>query len=290
MLQRFKHSGTGRKLLITAAVALCFAHMLAAQDLTGAAKVLAMSGRVSVLQDSNEWALSPGKFVQPQQVVITGPDGYAKFELHDGSTFEVFQNAKAVFRPAQGWTELLDVFLGHVKVYIQHKSGPNPNRVTTQTAVISVRGTIFDVDVDDEDTTLVSVDDGIVSVRHRIFPGNETELHAGEALRIYRNQPLAKRMDKGNAARMALRAAVQAAYEALYRRTPGVGAGVPTGGSTGGAQGDKGGTTGSGAPPPPPPPPAAPPPPPPPPGPKRCPMWAPLPYGRGSVTTKEPRP
>jgi ferric-dicitrate binding protein FerR (iron transport regulator) len=268
MLRRFNNSWkTLPKLLITAAVAVSLAQSLGAQDFSGAAKVLEMSGRVSVLQDSNEWALSPGKFVQPQQVVITGSDGYAKFELHDGSTFEVFQNSKAVFRPAQGWTELLDVLLGRVKVYIQHKGGPNPNRVTTQTAVISVRGTIFDVTVDDEDTTYVSVDDGIVSVRHRIFPGNETEVRAGEALRIYRNQPLAKRLDKGNAARMALRAAAQAAYEAMYHRAGGTAAGVPVGGAGGSVEGDKGGTKGTGAPPPPPPPPTAPaPPPPPPPG------------------------
>ena len=161
-------------------------------------------------------------------------DGYAKFELPDGSTFEVFQNSKTVFRPTQGWSQLLDVYLGRVKVYIQHLNGPNHQAVTTQTAVISVRGTVFDVAVDDEDTTTVSVDDGIVVVRHRIFPGSETEVHAGEAIHIYRNQPLAKRMDKGNAARMALRAAAQAAYEALYHRSAGSAAGVPTGGGTGG--------------------------------------------------------
>jgi len=253
-----------RKLLITATVAVTFAATLAAQDFAGAAKLQVMSGRVSVLRDSVEWALSPGKFVQPQQVVITGPDGYAKFELQDGSTFEVFQNSRTVFRPSQGWSQMLDVFLGHVKVYIQHLNGPNHQQVTTQTAVISVRGTVFDVEVDEDDTTLVSVDDGIVVVRHRIFPGSETEVHAGEAIHIYRNQPLAKRMDKGNAARMALRAAAQAAYEALYHRSIGTG-GIPTGGSTGGgAQGDKGGTKGNA--PPPPPPPAPPPPPPPPPG------------------------
>ncbi|HEV3334499.1 MAG TPA: FecR family protein [Bryobacteraceae bacterium] len=246
-----------RKLLITAAVAVSFASLLTAQDFTGAAKVQVMSGRVSVLQDSNEWALSPGKFVQPQQVVITGSDGYAKFELQDGSTFEVFQNSRAVFRPAQGWSQLLDVFLGRVKVYIQHRDGPNHQGVTTQTAVISVRGTVFDVSVDDEDSTTVSVDEGIVAVRHRIFPGNETEVRAGEAIHVFRNQPLAKRLDKGNAARMALRAAAQAAYEALYRRPAGtVAGGVPTGSGTGdGAQGDKGGTKGSAPPPPPSPPP-----------------------------------
>lgn len=266
MLRRFKHSWTARKLLIMAAVAVSLASSLAAQDFTNAAKVLVMSGRVSVLQDSNEWALSAGKFVQPQQVVITGHDGYAKFELQDGSTFEVFNDSRTVFRPAQGWSQLLDVFLGRVKVYIQHRNGPNRQGVTTQTAVISVRGTIFDVVVDDEDSTLVSVDDGIVTVRHRIFPGNETEVRAGEALHIYRNQPLAKRMDKGNAARMALRAAAQAAYEAMYHRPGAVSTvGVPTGG--GGAQGDKGSTSGTSAPPPPPPPPPAAPPPPPPPAP-----------------------
>src|SRR5215831_6096898 len=119
---------------------------------TPAARVLEMTGRVSILRDNAEVALFPGSAVQPKQIVFTGSDGYAKFQLADGSTFEVFQDSKVVFRENPGsWQDLLDVVIGRVKVFIEHRNGPNHNRVTTQTAVVSVRGTVFDVVVEDED-------------------------------------------------------------------------------------------------------------------------------------------
>lgn len=249
--------------LLTAAMLVLSLVPLSAQD--SPAKVLVMTGRVSVLRDGTEWALNASSLVQPKQFIVTGPDGYAKFQVADGSTFEVFQNSKVQFRENPfSFTDLLDVLIGRVKVYIEHRNGPNPNRVTTQTAVISVRGTIFDVVVEDaDDTTLVSVDEGLVEVRHRILPG-ETLLHPGESVRVYKNQPLARQLDKGNIIHQALRAAAQAAYDAVYSRPGGIGSpgggSVPTAGA-GGAQGDKGkgGSGGSNAPPaPPPPPPPAP--------------------------------
>jgi hypothetical protein len=210
-------------------------------------------------------------------LIRTGPDGYAKFELADGSSFEVFRNSQVVFRTNPfSLGDMLDVVIGRVKVFIQHRNGPNPNRVTTQTAVISVRGTVFDVVVEDEDaTTLVSVDEGIVGVRHLLLPGNEIQLQTGESYRVFRNQPLARRIDKGGTVQKALRVAAQAAYDAMVMRpgsgggTGSTGGGTPTG-NGGGAPGDKGkpgpppapGNTNAGqapgapsAPPPPPPPP-----------------------------------
>jgi len=228
-----------------------------------------MTGRVSVLKDGMEWARAIGDVVQPRQIVVTGTDGYAKFQLADGSTFEVFQNTKTVFRDTPGWSELLNVLIGRVKVYIEHQNGPNPQRVTTQTAVISVRGTVFDVVVEDEDaTTFVSVEEGTVNVRHLRFGGNSVDLRTGDSVRVFRDQPLAKVVDKGGAARVALRAAAQAVYDALYRRSigggsPGGGTGGGTAGGSTGAQGDgkgpnknggAGGPNGGGTAPPPPPP------------------------------------
>ena len=272
MLRRSKLSWTVRTLLLiavgTASLALAWA-----QD-SAVARVVEMTGRVSILRDSAEWALNLGNAVQPRQLIVTGADGYAKFQLTDGSTFEVFQNSKVVFRAnPPSWGDLLDVVIGRVKVFIQHRNGPNPNRVTTQTAVISVRGTVFDVAVEDEDaTTLVSVDEGVVGVRHSILGGNETQLQSGESVRVFKNQPLARRMDKGSVAQNALRAAAQAVYDVMLARSAsGVGttggpSGTPPGGGTGG-QGDKnpkngGNNTGDGGsasppPPPPPPPPAS---------------------------------
>jgi hypothetical protein len=201
---------------------------------SGAAKVVTLSGQVSVLRDDSPWALSLGDSVQPRQIVITGPDGFAVFQVSDGSTFEVFPNARVVFRENPGsWRDLLDILLGRVKVHIQKLGGqPNYNRVRTPTAVISVRGTVFDVAIEDEDdTTLVSVEEGQVGVQHLLRPGPERILNAGESIRVYRNQPLASTaVDRNAVIRELLRRAEQVAYEIVYRSPAPVG-GVP--GSTG---------------------------------------------------------
>jgi hypothetical protein len=139
-----------------------------------------------------------------------------------------------VFRENAGsWRDLLDVLLGRVKVHIQKLGGqPNYNKVRTPTAVISVRGTIFDVGIEDEDdTTLVSVEEGQVGVKHLLLPGPERILNEGESVRVYKNQALAQAVvDKNSLVRDMLRKAEQAMMEMVYRGgVPGIGTGT-TGG------------------------------------------------------------
>lgn len=239
-----------------------------------AATVVSLTGQVSVLRDSYPWALSVGDTVRMQQVVITGPDGFAVFELSDGSSFHVFPNSRLSFRNNPGdWRDLLDLWIGRVKVFIQRMGAqPNPSRVFTPTAVISVRGTIFDVIVEDgDDTTVVSVEQGQVAVRHRLIGESRARIvNEGEYIRVHRDEPLAKRLiDRGTLFEKSLRAAADALYTILLRSSgtpsmPGGGVPIPTG--TGGGGPTLPGDT-SGAPPPPPPGDIAPPPPPPPPPP-----------------------
>jgi hypothetical protein len=217
-----------------------------------AATVIVLTGSVSLMRDSTPWALAEGSPIRPGQLVITGPDGYAKFQVFDGSTFEVFPNSKVVFRNNPGnWKDMLDLVLGRIKVQIQKLGGqPNPNRVHTPTAIISVRGTIFDVTVDDGDSTLVVVEEGLVEVAHRRIPGSKL-VGPGEWLRVSKDEPLARqRVGKGSVIQAVLRAASDAVYVILTNP------GSPTGGGTtpppGG--GPLPGDHGSKTPPPPPPP------------------------------------
>src|SRR5579871_1585294 len=186
MLLRVTFSRTVRMLLIAAALGVCLLP-LHAQDAT--ARVLSRIGQVSVSTDGRDMlALSEGMSIKPQQVVITGPDGYARFEVSDGSTFEVFSDARVVFRPTLGqWKDLLNIVLGRVKVFIQHPPGKiNRNEVSSPTAVISVRGTVFDVTVEDmEGTTLVTVDEGLVDVQHKLMPGGAVRLNPGDYVRVF---------------------------------------------------------------------------------------------------------
>jgi hypothetical protein len=241
----------GRWLAMVILLGVCAASGHAEES--SAAKVLTLNGQVSVLRDNAPWALNVGDSVQPRQIIITGADGYALLQVSDGSTFEVFPNARVIFRDNPGnWKDLLEVLLGRVKVQIQKIGGqPNYNKVRTPTAVISVRGTIFDVSVEDEDaTTLVTVDEGQVEVRHALLPQKDPKiLNPGEWVRVFKNQPLiAKNMDKSGLLRGAMRAAADAVYKVVYRsaRVPsGTGGGV-TGPGGGGPGGSTGGGTGGG--------------------------------------------
>jgi len=241
-------------LLIAAGTAMCVAQILPLSS-EAAAKVISLNGDVSALRDTVPWALNVGDEVQTRQVIITGPDGYAKFQVSDGSTFEVYPNSNIIFRKNPGnWRDLLDVLVGRVKIHIQKLGGqPNNNRILTPTAVISVRGTTFDVGVDDDDdTTIVSVEEGVVDVRHALRPGQTRTLSAGESMHVYKDQPLAQStVDKGAVVRKILQGLRDAAFTAATR-TP-AHTTVP------------GGPTLSGQTPSPPPPPGPPPPGPPPP-------------------------
>jgi hypothetical protein len=202
--------------------------------------------------------------VQVRQVILTGPDGFAIFQVSDGSTFEVYPNSRVTFRAnPSNLRDLLDVWLGRVKVHIEKLSGgaPNHNRIQTPTAVISVRGTTFDVTVEDEDMTLVSVEEGQVAVQHALLPSKEAKiLNGGDYIRVYRDQPLAQRgPNRDGAVQVGLRAATEALYRVIFR-APAAGSGggmpVPGAGGTGGGAPLPGDTETTTPPPPPPPPPS----------------------------------
>jgi ferric-dicitrate binding protein FerR (iron transport regulator) len=160
----------------------------------GAARLIEASGSVQVTRDQQVWALKIGDLVYSTQEVQTGAESYARFQVADGSIFEVFPNSRATFRANGGNVrELLDLWIGRVRVHIEKLQGkPNPNRIQTPTAVISVRGTIFDVEVDDSNMTVVNVEEGLVAVQHALMPYGEPKLlKQGDELRVYRDQPLA---------------------------------------------------------------------------------------------------
>jgi hypothetical protein len=106
---------------------------------------------------------------------------------------------------------------------------------------------VVDVE-DDEGTTVVAVDDGLVQVRNLTAPGAEPVLKPGDTIRIYRGQPLiAKLVDHTGIMRAVMRVA-EDTIRLLAQR--GSGGGLPGGGgvpgTAGGAQGDKG-KSGSGS-------------------------------------------
>ncbi len=206
-------------LLLAVAGSVCLAQYPYVPSNSGAysANVLTVSGQVSILKDSRLIALSGGDQVQVTQIIVSGPDGHAMLQVSDGSTIEVMPNSQMVFRKNTGdWKDLLDLIIGNVRVHIEHLLGdkPNPTRIMTPTAVISVRGTTFDISVEEADeTTQVDVEEGTVVVWHALLPSDHVAtLHAGESIRVYKNVPIASsQLDKNTVFRYALNALREAA-------------------------------------------------------------------------------
>lgn len=179
-------------LVIVAAAAAGPPSARAAQLGPDTARVVTLAGRVSVERAGELWALMSGQAVSAGQVVVTGPDGYAQLELSDRSTIEVFPNSRLIFRANRfSWRDLLDLYLGKIRLQIQRLSNDDqPYRVTSPTAVISVRGTVFEVEVGATQDTTIHVETGSVSVRHRLLPGKEVVVESGRSLRVVPNVPL----------------------------------------------------------------------------------------------------
>ncbi len=163
------------------------------------------------MKDATPWAISVGDSIQVRQLIVTGEDGHALFQVSDGSTFEVYPNSQVVFRKnPPTWKDLIDLMVGRVRVHIEHMGNlPNPTRMLTPTAVISVRGTTFDVSVDnDDESTLVEVEEGVVEVRHALVGGEGRTLNTGESLKVYKNEPIADASNKGAIVRQVLHMAI----------------------------------------------------------------------------------
>jgi len=210
-------------------------------ELEGQVSVL-RGGQVPLFQKGSPGAPADQVGVRPKEVIVTGPDGHAMFQIPDGSTFEVFPNSRVTFQGAWTFEDMLQLILGKIRVSIEHRNGPNHKRISTPTAVISVRGTIFDVAVEDEDgTTYVGVEEGQVEVRHQLLPGNAKILNQNEYIRIYPNQPLAKAGPASPGVRAFLWDRVRNALGDLIVNNPG-GVIPADGGAVGGPQPDKGKT------------------------------------------------
>ena len=163
-----------------------------AQIASDSAQVIKMAGRVSIERGGELWAVSNGQAVEAGQIIVTGVDGAAQLGLPDGSQVEIFPNSRVIYRANHfNLRDFLDLYLGKIRLQIQHiLPGETPLRVTSPTAVISVRGTVFEVEVDAAQDTTVSVDSGAVSVRHRLMPGQEVMVERGQSLRVVANLPL----------------------------------------------------------------------------------------------------
>lgn len=132
----------------------------------GSATVTEMKGTVA-LKAPDGSVLTPqrGLVLTADSTIETGK-GSALLALQDGSQVLVKAHSRVVLRaPDQGKGYYLELFLGRVVNKVQKRLGNTPSfRMGTPSAVITVRGTRFEVEVNKKLRTAVAVYEGLVEV------------------------------------------------------------------------------------------------------------------------------
>lgn len=174
--------------LVMAAAAL-------AQQLVSA-KITAIEGQVEIQRNSANQPI-PVKIafkvddrLSAGDKIITGKNGRLVLGLSDGSQAVIAPKTIVVIQDlSQSPRTLFEVLKGKTRIQIEKLGGqPNPYRVNTPTAVIAVRGTIFDVVVNDSDTE-VFLHEGQVAVTNLNLPNQPIILSAGQTTRVFLQRP-----------------------------------------------------------------------------------------------------
>lgn len=120
---------------------------------------------VTVNNGTKELTVAAGAHAQSGNKVTTGWFSYALIATEQyRAKFEIFASSEVQL--AQGTPGvLLSVDRGRVRALFDKITGSEPRVVKTPGAMLAVRGTQFDVDVDPTGRTTVDVFDGVVEVR-----------------------------------------------------------------------------------------------------------------------------
>jgi len=127
-------------------------------------------------------SLTNNQAVQAGDEIRTGPGAQLILSVPDGSYMVVSENSKVVIDDfwSGNFRSIMNVMLGQVRFYIQRLGGrPSPYSVRTPTALIAVRGTTFNVMVDDALFSEVSCLEGRVTVESLGLPDREVILEHG---------------------------------------------------------------------------------------------------------------
>jgi len=127
-----------------------------------------------------------GQVLPPGTVLDTG-DGRLVLVLRaDESEILVQPHTRLVVRePAPGNWNAVEILLGRVRAYIRKRTGGAPPfQMGTPSAVIAVRGTRFDVEVNGRGVSEVDVFDGLVEVASSIIPGSSVLVGPGFSTRV----------------------------------------------------------------------------------------------------------
>ncbi len=149
--------------------------------LVGQGTIAAIKGTVSIHSpQGTTLAAQHGQLLEPETVIET-EKGSVVLDLRDGSQVQIKGHSRVVLKdPAQSKGFSLEVFLGEVLTKIKKRLEGAPSfRMGTPTAVITVRGTEFLVEVNKKGVTSLYVYEGAVEIRGLITGGRPVMVGPG---------------------------------------------------------------------------------------------------------------
>jgi hypothetical protein len=172
------------------------------------AHATAVTGQVTRIRDQQPWAVSSGERVPIQQVISTGNDGYGRFAVEGGSSFELLSNSRIVFRQNMATAgDLLDVVGGRVRIQLRPSASQPQLRIFTPVAIVTaMQPAVISVAVDEDDSVRIDVLEGEVRVQHKLRPRNEPAIvRAVDAILVQPDQQISRRVDRGSLYRYAVK-------------------------------------------------------------------------------------
>ena len=132
----------------------------------GSATSAELTGEVQIHSAQGESVSAQRGATLAAESKIDTAKGSVLLNLEDGSQVLVKANSHVVLKiPTQGKGYWLELLLGKISAKVQKRLGNAPSfRMGTPTAVITVRGTRFSVNVDKKERTQVEVFEGLVEV------------------------------------------------------------------------------------------------------------------------------
>ena len=156
----------------------------------GTAKITDLKGEVALRGPEGETLSGQTGTILAAESTIETVKGSLLLELQDGSQVLVKPHSRVVLKgPDQDNGSYLELFLGKIVNKITKRMGNAPSfRMSTPTAVITVRGTRFEVEVGKNLRTYVVVYEGLVEVRGLAGTGSPVFLHPGFITNVERNR------------------------------------------------------------------------------------------------------
>jgi uncharacterized membrane protein YgcG len=151
------------------------------------ATVSDFKGKVSIQLPGQGFSTPSRSLVLPAETLISTEDsGRMLLRLGDGSDLLVRSNTRLVLKaPEPGAWRYVQMLFGHVRAEIQKRLGGAPGfQIGTPSAVISVRGTSFDVEVNRAGITEVDVHEGVVQLDSAKGMGESVLIRAGYSSRV----------------------------------------------------------------------------------------------------------